>query len=570
MKRRRQSSTLWLILTVIGVVTWVYSTRVLILKVSKKHVQKSGLTKSDVKHYLLRPQRTLTQNNNRDGHYFQVKQNKEVYNILHKEGGFFVDIGAHDGQFLSNTLWLERRHNWTGLLIEANPDLCYKIDQLKRNAWRLCACVSSTQKNISFIKSSGVGGIANHIDKHHIKTSNKKNTIIVPCFSFEQIFVTIGVNHIDFYALDIEGAEMAVLESMKSGLKTGTFTVDVWSIEYRVWDGQKIVVEKSKKNLKEIRDYFKHIRGYFEHLQLSTGGNGKNRYALDLVFVRISTWCKTRDSFPNGTSCPGKEKVYNINKYLKAPHPYRKLENADHLHSQAKQDQVVYEIVKKDRGFFVDIGAYDGRFLSNTLWLERKHNWTGLLIEANPGLCLRIDQVRRHAWRMCACLSNSQKSVSFIRGDTIGGVEQHIDKYNIKMLNKQNKVVVPCFSLEEALNIIKVFHIDFYSLDVEGAELAILESLKDGLRSKRFTVDVWTIEYRVWDGQRVIVDKSLENLYALRKYFQEIGGYSEHSQLSNDGNFTDGYALDVVFVRNEMWCKSHEKLTNGALCSKYG
>ncbi|XP_061176965.1 uncharacterized protein LOC133185674 [Saccostrea echinata] len=570
MKRQWRSSTGCLILTFIGVLTWVFSTRVFILKVSQKYVQKSGLTNSQARHYLLHPQGTLSNKENRDRRYSQVKEDKVVYEILHKERGFFVDIGAHDGQFLSNTLWLERRHSWTGLLIEANPELCHKIDKLKRNAWRLCACLSGTQRDVSFITGGGVGGIASHIDQHHMKMLEQKNKITVPCFNLEQILNIIGVYHIDFYSLDIKGAEIPVLESMKSGLKSGVFTVDVWAIEYRVWDGQKIAVEKSKKNLKNLRDYFKHIGGYFEHSQLSTNGNKKDGYALDVVFVRITTWCKTRESFPNGTNCPGKEQVYHINEYLKAPHPYRKVENADQLYSQAKQDQVVYEIVKKDGGFFVDIGAHDGQFLSNTLWLERKHNWTGLLIEANPDLCQRIDQIRRHSWRMCACLSNTQKKVSFIKGDTVGGVEQHIDQHHIKMLNKQNKVVVPCFSLEEALNTIKISHIDFYSLDVEGAELAILESLKGGLKSKRFIVDVWTIEYRVWDGRRVVVDKSLENLNALRKYFQDIGGYNEHSQLSNDGNFKDGHALDVVFVRNEMWCKSHDKLPNGASCSKYG
>ncbi|XP_048765321.2 uncharacterized protein LOC125673094 isoform X2 [Ostrea edulis] len=263
-----------------------------------------------------------------------------------------------------------------------------------------------------------------------------------------------------------------------------------------------------------------------------------------------------------------KDKADDIKRYLLAPHPEGNVENVDKMYSQAKQDQVVYDIVRKEGGFFVDIGAHDGQFLSNSLWLERKHKWTGLLIEANPDLCQKIDKLKRHAWRMCACLSSTMKSVSFIKGDTVGGVEQHVDKHHMKMLNNQNKITVPCFSLETALGEIKTTHIDFFSLDVEGAEMAVLGSLQDGLKSKKFFVDVWSIEYRVWDGQKVVVEKSLENLNALRKYFQTLGGYSEHSQLSNDGNFKDGYALDVVFVRNEMWCKSRDKLPNGTVCTR--
>ncbi|XP_056016274.1 uncharacterized protein LOC125673093 isoform X2 [Ostrea edulis] len=577
MRRQWRSNMVCLVLACLGFAIMVFYYRVDNLNES---TQEKKRTVNNVKEFhipkklenikeqiLLRPHGKQLNTENKDKRYSQVKQDEVVYDILRKDGGFFLDIGAHDGQFLSNTLWLERQHGWTGLLIEANPELCEQIDKLKRNAWRLCACLSSTQKTVSFIKGGGVGGIEDNIDEHHMKMLDKKNKVTVPCYSLEKVLDDIGVHHIDFYSLDVEGAEMVILDSMKSGLKSGAFTVDVWAIEYRVWDGEKIVVDKSKENLKALRDYFKAVGGYFEHSQLSTDANNNDGYALDVVFVRTTTWCKSRSRLPDGTACPGKENVYDIKEYLMDPHPEGNVENVDKMYAQAKQDQVVYDIVKKEGGFFVDIGAHDGQFLSNSLWLERKHKWAGLLIEANPDLCQKIDKLKRHAWRMCACLSSTMKSVSFIKGDTVGGVEQHVDDHHMKMLNKQNKITVPCFSLETALGEIKTTHIDFFSLDVEGAEMAVLGSLQDGLKSKKFFVDVWSIEYRVWDGQKVVVEKSLENLNALRKYFQTLGGYSEHSQLSHDGNFKDGYALDVVFVRNEMWCKSRDKLPNGTACA---
>jgi hypothetical protein len=36
--------------------------------------------------------------------------------------GFFVECGALDGETRSNTLTLERRHGWRGVLIEADPE----------------------------------------------------------------------------------------------------------------------------------------------------------------------------------------------------------------------------------------------------------------------------------------------------------------------------------------------------------------------------------------------------------------------------------------------------------------
>jgi hypothetical protein len=45
-------------------------------------------------------------------------------------------------------------------------------------------------------------------------------------------------------------------------------------------------------------------------------------------------------------------------------------------------------------------------------------------------------------------------------------------------------------------------------------------------------VDAWTIEYRVWDGSQIIVEKSKNNLEGLRNFFKDVGGYVEHSRLS--------------------------------------
>nr|XP_022291785.1 uncharacterized protein LOC111103075 isoform X1 [Crassostrea virginica] len=557
-------------IAVFGLVVYIFYNRKSIDVNFQRKELVQEFKKTGIGNFLLKPHTKPESLENKDKRYSQVKQDEVVFDILQKKKGFFVDIGAHDGQFLSNTLWLERQHDWTGLLIEANPELCQQIDKLKRHAWRLCACLSTTQKSVTFIKGGGVGGVIDHIDDHHIKMLDKKNKITVPCYSLEQVLSVIGVNHIDFYSLDVEGAEMAILQSLRNGLNNGMFTVDVWSIEYRVWDGEKIVVEKSKENLNALRKYFNELGGYFEHSQLSTDDNKRDGYALDVVFVRTKTWCQMYKRFPNGTSCFHTDTTFGIKRYLEPPYPYRAVEDADKRYSQANQDITVFNITQKKGGFFVDIGAHDGQFLSNTLWLERQHNWTGLLIEANPQLCTKIDKVKRHAWKLCACLSDTLQNVSFIMGDAVGGVERYVDEHHIKLLDRKNKVTVPCFSLEAALDEIKSYHIDFFSLDVEGGEKAILESLKKGLVSKRFTVDVWSIEYRVWDGSQIIDEHSMANLKALRKYFKEIGGYSEHSQLftTNEVKTTeDGKAIDVVFVRNAMFCRNHKKLPNGQECS---
>ena len=90
--------------------------------------------------------------------------------------------------------------------------------------------------------------------------------------------------------------------------------------------------------------------------------------------------------------------------------------------------------------------------------------------------------------------------------------------------------------------------------------------MKNELKSGKIIVDVWTIEYRVWDGTKIIVDKSKNNLEGLRNFFKDVDDYVEHSQLSNHADTSDGMALDVVFVYTKTWCQKYQNLPSGAKC----
>lgn len=54
------------------------------------------------------------------------------------------------------------------------------------------------------------------------------------------------------------------------------------------------------------------------------------------------------------------------------------------FHSQVGQDEWVHSMLRSKRnGFFVELGACDGLYLSNTLFFERSMGWKGVLIEPN-------------------------------------------------------------------------------------------------------------------------------------------------------------------------------------------
>lgn len=93
-------------------------------------------------------------------HMSQAGQDLWVFGEAFNEGrnGYFIDIGAHDGIFLSNTYILECRYDWNGICVEANPD---SFAQLRKNRRAICvnACLDSGEYFVDFAKRGVMGGI---------------------------------------------------------------------------------------------------------------------------------------------------------------------------------------------------------------------------------------------------------------------------------------------------------------------------------------------------------------------------------------------------------------------------
>ena len=75
------------------------------------------------------------------GQFFQGKVVDQYYSSS-KYGGFFIEAGAFDGETLSNTLFLEVERNWTGILVEANPDNFKHLQSRNRNVSSIETCLS--------------------------------------------------------------------------------------------------------------------------------------------------------------------------------------------------------------------------------------------------------------------------------------------------------------------------------------------------------------------------------------------------------------------------------------------
>ena len=65
----------------------------------------------------------------------------------------------------------------------------------------------------------------------------------------------------------------------------------------------------------------------------------------------------------------------------------------------------------KTDGFFLECGAFDGETSSNTVYLEHKRGWTGLLVEMDPYFFTQLRGKNRRAHSINACLSPTNHTI---------------------------------------------------------------------------------------------------------------------------------------------------------------
>ena len=153
--------------------------------------------------------------------------------------------------------------------------------------------------------------------------------------------------------------------------------------------------------------------------------------------------------------------------------------------SEHGQDLYIDSLLKhKQNGFFVEMGAFDGESYSNTLFLERERHWSGLLIEPNKHEYQRLVGKGRRAYSANTCLSIEVTPKIFHLGGTVTTAHEYMDQQKATSIKEvlsgkygdlagagapaNATTVVQCSRLAELLERIGTFHIDYFSLDVEG------------------------------------------------------------------------------------------------------
>ncbi|MBK1617426.1 hypothetical protein CKO42_02930 [Lamprobacter modestohalophilus] len=128
-------------------------------------------------------------------------------------------------------------------------------------------------------------------------------------------------------------------------------------------------------------------------------------------------------------------------------------------------------------GFFIEAGAVDGFFESNTYYLERFCNWKGILIEPVPHMYKRLAVNRSKTKRFNCALVPPDYTVPTVPITVNHAISTVIIRDDFKVTNGKPVIDVPARTLTSVLDEVKPPQIDLLSLDVEGFEIAALQGL---------------------------------------------------------------------------------------------
>jgi FkbM family methyltransferase len=147
-----------------------------------------------------------------------------------KRQGVFVELGAYDPVYLSNTYFLERNRGWTGLLVEAQPDRKQLLERMRPHAIVESCAISDEEKEITFTIADAISGIADNMTPQHVRrVAGLRNTQIhLKTVTLQSLLDKHGIRRVDYFSLDVEGAEIQVLRSIDfSKVRIEIFTIEI-------------------------------------------------------------------------------------------------------------------------------------------------------------------------------------------------------------------------------------------------------------------------------------------------------------------------------------------------------
>jgi len=207
----------------------------------------------------------------------QYNEEQIIINFFQrKKDGFLVDIGAVDGVINSNSRFLIQHLEWSGLLVEPNPETFKKLSNLyidlnDKIKLENVAIFNEEKQNVDFhiygddvIDSQGSTISDEFRQRVIIKTGDKyTKTIKTQTITLKTLFASNNIkDEFDFLSVDCEGTDYEVLVSndwdvYRPKLLCFEASINVDKVEDLLRDNDYVIHDRTVGNIfyKDNRNY---------------------------------------------------------------------------------------------------------------------------------------------------------------------------------------------------------------------------------------------------------------------------------------------------------------------------
>lgn len=126
----------------------------------------------------------------------------------------FLEVGGYNGIHESNTIYLQRCLGWAGLMIEAQPILFDMLLENRPGVATLHSALSAKCDPPGSVRFSATTGTGGAIRGAPTRPNEVNRSVAVPCAPLRHYLDALGMAHVSFLSLDVEGAELEVVRSI--------------------------------------------------------------------------------------------------------------------------------------------------------------------------------------------------------------------------------------------------------------------------------------------------------------------------------------------------------------------
>jgi FkbM family methyltransferase len=182
------------------------------------------------------------------------------------------------------------------------------------------------------------------------------------------------------------------------------------------------------------------------------------------------------------------------------------------------EDIIVLDYFKnKKNGFYVDVGSYHPIHRNNT-YLLHKQNWSGINIDISQFSTDLFDFMRPQDLNYNCAISNKNEKIKFFYQKELSQLSTiEVDQAETVFQGNIKEKEIHAFTLDEILNRdrYKNSKIDFLDIDVEGADLKVLEGLSfDKFEPELVCVEIHEKKIKKSDIYNFLIKKNYELLWS--------------------------------------------------------